>query len=68
MPGPLDLAFLDPPYGSGLAGAVLERLPLTPGGLASVETQRGEAVAAEGFEEEAVRTYGKARITLLRRL
>jgi 16S rRNA (guanine966-N2)-methyltransferase len=68
IPGPLDLAFLDPPYGSGLAAAALERVPLAPGGFASVETQRGEAVAAEGFEEEAVRTYGKARITLLRRL
>ena len=68
VPGLLDLAFLDPPYGSGLAAAALQRLPLAPGGLASVETQRGEAVAAEGYEEEAVRTYGKARITLLRRL
>jgi 16S rRNA (guanine966-N2)-methyltransferase len=67
VPGPLDLAFLDPPYGSGLAAAALERLPLAPGGLASVETGRGEAIAAEGYEEESVRTYGKARITLLRR-
>jgi hypothetical protein len=41
---------------------------LAPGGLASVETERGEPLAAEGFEEEAVRTYGKARITLLRKL
>ena len=65
---PVDLAFLDPPYGSGLAQTVLVKLPLAPGGWASVETGRGEAVAAEGYEEEAVRTYGKARITLLRRL
>lgn len=64
---PVDLAFLDPPYGSGLAPAVLATLPLAPGGWASVETGRGEAVAAEGYEEEAVRTYGKARIALLRR-
>jgi 16S rRNA (guanine966-N2)-methyltransferase len=64
----VDLAFLDPPYGSGLAPAVLARLPLEPGGFASVESGRGEAVAAEGYEEEAVRTYGKARITLLRRV
>jgi 16S rRNA (guanine966-N2)-methyltransferase len=67
IPGPLDLAFLDPPYGSGLAPAALARLPVVPSGLASVETERGEPVEAEGFEEEAVRTYGKARITLLRR-
>lgn len=65
---PVDLAFLDPPYGSGLAPTVLAKLPLAPGGWASVETGRGEAVSAEGYEEDAVRTYGKARITLLRRL
>jgi 16S rRNA (guanine966-N2)-methyltransferase len=65
--GPLDLAFLDPPYGSGLATLALERLPLAPGGLVTVETERGEPVAADNYEEEAVRLYGKARITLLRR-
>jgi 16S rRNA (guanine966-N2)-methyltransferase len=65
--GPLDLAFLDPPYRSGLAAAALASLPLAPGGYASVETARDEDVAAEGFEEEAVRIYGKAKITLLRR-
>jgi len=68
IPGPLDLAFLDPPYRSGLAAPVLGRLPLVAGGYASVETARDEAVAADGFEEEAVRTYGKAKITLLRKL
>jgi 16S rRNA (guanine966-N2)-methyltransferase len=64
---PVDIAFLDPPYGSGLAATVLEKLPLAPGGFASVESGRGEAVTADGYEEDAVRTYGKARITLLRR-
>lgn len=68
IPGDIHLAFLDPPYRSGLAPAALARLPLAPGALASVETARDEDVAAEGFEEEAVRTYGKAKITLLRRL
>jgi 16S rRNA (guanine966-N2)-methyltransferase len=67
LPDVVDLAFLDPPYGSGLAAAVLAGLPLAPGGWASVETARGEAVAAEGFEVDAERSYGKARITLLRR-
>lgn len=67
IPGPLDLAFLDPPYRSGLAAPALERLPLAPGGLASIETERDEPVAGAGYEEEAVRLYGKARITLLRR-
>jgi 16S rRNA (guanine966-N2)-methyltransferase len=68
VPGPLDLAFLDPPYGSGLAAPALARLPLAPGAFASVETARDEAIAAEGYEEDCVRTYGKARITLLRRV
>jgi 16S rRNA (guanine966-N2)-methyltransferase len=67
LPRPVDLAFLDPPYGSGLAPAALARLELNPGALVSVETRRDEAVAASGFEIEAERVYGKARITLLRR-
>ncbi|MBV9931182.1 MAG: 16S rRNA (guanine(966)-N(2))-methyltransferase RsmD [Alphaproteobacteria bacterium] len=66
--GPLDLAFLDPPYRSGLAASALARLPLRAGAYAGVETARDEAVAAAGYEEAAVRIYGKARITLLRRL
>jgi 16S rRNA (guanine966-N2)-methyltransferase len=68
LPGPVDLAFLDPPYGSGLAPAVLAKLPVAAGGWASVETGRSEPVAAEGYEVEAERSFGKARITLLRRL
>jgi 16S rRNA (guanine966-N2)-methyltransferase len=68
LPRPVDLAFLDPPYGSGLAAAALAKLPLAPGGWASVETARGEAVAAEGYEVDSERAYGKARITLLRRV
>ena len=67
LPAPVDLAFLDPPYGSGLAAALLAALPLAPGGWASVETARGEPVAAAGYEIDAERTFGKARITLLRR-
>lgn len=67
LPAPVDLAFLDPPYGSGLAPAVLAKLAVAPGGWVSVETGRGEAVAAEGFEVDAERKYGKAKITLLRR-
>jgi len=68
LPAPADLAFLDPPYGSGLAPAVLARLNLAPGGWASVETGRGETVAAEGYELDSERKYGKAKITLLRKL
>ena len=68
LPGPVDLAFLDPPYGSGLAPAVLAKLAVAPGAWVSVETGRGEAVAAEGYDVEAERVHGKAKITLLRRL
>ena len=64
----VDLAFLDPPYGSGLGPAMLAKLPLAPGGWASLETARGEPVAAEGYEVDAQRAYGKAVITLLRRM
>jgi 16S rRNA (guanine966-N2)-methyltransferase len=67
LPRPADLAFLDPPYGSGLAGPVLEKLELAQGALVSVETGRSETVSAPQLETEAVRTYGKAKITLLRR-
>lgn len=67
LPAPVDLAFLDPPYGSGLAPAVLAKLSVAPGGWVSMETGRGEAVATEGYEVEAQRSYGKAVITLLRR-
>ncbi|MGZ8326703.1 MAG: 16S rRNA (guanine(966)-N(2))-methyltransferase RsmD [Allosphingosinicella sp.] len=67
LPVPADHAFLDPPYGSGLAPAVLAKLAMAPGGWVSVETGRSETVAADGYEVEAERSYGKARITLLRK-
>ena len=68
LPHPVDLAFLDPPYGSGLAPLVLAKLEVAAGGWVSVETGRSEPIAADGYEVEAERSYGKARITLLRRL
>ncbi|HEX8381610.1 MAG TPA: 16S rRNA (guanine(966)-N(2))-methyltransferase RsmD [Allosphingosinicella sp.] len=67
LPAPADLAFLDPPYGSGLAPAVLAKLSVAPGGWVSVETGRTETVAAAGYEVDDERNYGKAKITLLRR-
>jgi 16S rRNA (guanine966-N2)-methyltransferase len=66
FPRPLDLVFLDPPYGSGLADKVLPHLPLAPGAFVSVESGRGETVTAPGLTLEAERTQGKAKITLLR--
>jgi 16S rRNA (guanine966-N2)-methyltransferase len=67
LPHPVDLAFLDPPYGSALALPALANLKLAPGGWASVESARNETIAPEGYEVEAERIHGKARITLLRR-
>ena len=66
-PAPAGLTVLDPPYGSGFAAPVLAKLDVAPRGWVSVETGRSETVAAEGYEIDAERKYGKARITLLRR-
>ena len=68
--GPFHLLFLDPPYGSGLGQKALANLAaanaLAPGALASVETAKAESVAVPGLFVEAERTYGKAKLTLLR--
>ena len=65
-----DLVLIDPPYGSGLAQAALDRIAtpawLAPGAWASVELH-GEALAhPPGFELAAERRFGKARILLFR--
>jgi 16S rRNA (guanine966-N2)-methyltransferase len=68
---PADLLFFDPPYRSGGAGALLERLTrlgwAAPAAWASVETAREEDVSAEGWVKDAERAAGKAKLTLLRR-
>jgi 16S rRNA (guanine966-N2)-methyltransferase len=69
-PAPLDLIFMDPPYGSG-AGAValdkLGRLGWTSSATwISIETDKREAIDVKGFAVDAVRDVGKARITLLK--
>ena len=66
-----DLILADPPYdaGSGAAAvlAVAKAGWLAPGGWMAVETHRGDGVAApEGWEIDAERDVGRARITLLR--
>jgi len=70
---PATLAFLDPPYGSGLAGPALTALAkagwFVPGAVASVEMPGPELAHFEtppGFERLDERRYGKARILLLR--
>lgn len=64
--GAYDLVLIDPPYGTGLGQKILPAIGVAPGGWASIETARDEAVAVPGFTVEAERVHGKARITLLR--
>jgi 16S rRNA (guanine966-N2)-methyltransferase len=66
--GPFDMVFMDPPYGSSLGQKVLPRLILEPGAWASIETAFNEDVDVPGFESDAVRKHGKAKLTLLRKL
>ena len=66
------VAFLDPPYGSGLAGPALAALAaagwLTPTALVVIETAARETVAPlPGFTLLDQRVYGAARLVFLRR-
>lgn len=68
---PFDLIFADPPYqtgsGSAVAGTVAKAGWLATGGWMAVETQRGDAVTPpDGWEVEAERDVGRARLTFLR--
>ncbi|AEH62935.1 16S rRNA (guanine(966)-N(2))-methyltransferase RsmD [Zymomonas mobilis] len=69
---PFDLLLFDPPYNSGGAGALLEKLTrlgwASPSAWASIETAKQETTSAGGWVVEAERTYGKSRVTLLRRV
>lgn len=68
---PLDLVLLDPPYGSGAGAVALDKLArlgwIGPASWTAIETGRDETVAVDGFEVEATRDVGKARLHLLRR-
>lgn len=70
-PAPLDVVMMDPPYRSGAGAVALDRLArLGWIGLAtwiSVETAATEEVNVAGFNTNASRRHGKARITLLQR-
>ncbi|MEE4350856.1 MAG: 16S rRNA (guanine(966)-N(2))-methyltransferase RsmD [Pacificimonas sp.] len=67
---PVDLAFLDAPYGQGLTApaiaALRDRHWLSPHALVCAETGAGEALAADSFETLKTRRYGKAEVHLLR--
>jgi 16S rRNA (guanine966-N2)-methyltransferase len=66
-----DLLMFDPPYGSGGAGALIERLTrlgwAAEGAWASVETRGDEQVSARGWIVEVEKRYGLAKLTVLRR-
>lgn len=69
-PYPVDIAFLDPPYGSGLAGPALVALQdqgwLKADSLIIVETERKAIfVAPPGFTILRKRAYGAAAFTFL---
>jgi 16S rRNA (guanine966-N2)-methyltransferase len=68
---PLDVILMDPPYDSGAGAVALDKLArlgwINDGTLISIETAKREPLDVSGFVEDAVRVYGKARITLLRR-
>jgi 16S rRNA (guanine966-N2)-methyltransferase len=69
-PAPLDVLFMDPPYGTGAGAVALDKLGrlgwVAPGSWISVETGRAETLDIKGFELDAERVVGKARLWLLR--
>ena len=64
-----DLLMFDPPYGSGGAGALLEKLTrlgwAAPSAWATIETSAEEQVSAEGWTLDAERRYGIAKLSVL---
>ena len=65
-----DIIFMDPPYGKGLAAPVLEGFRksgwIVGGTLVVLETGKGEALIAEGYEEVDERTQGDSRLLFLK--
>lgn len=68
---PLDVILMDPPYDTGAGSVALDRLTrlgwVSPATWVSIETSRKEDSVVPGFETDAVRDVGKARLSLLRR-
>lgn len=65
-----DLLLFDAPYGTGAGSVALDKLNrlgwIGPDSLISIETAEKEAVEIAGFEIDAERKVGKAKLTLLR--
>jgi 16S rRNA (guanine966-N2)-methyltransferase len=68
---PLDLVLLDPPYDTGAGSVAIDKLArlgwIGETTWVSLETAKSEAVSIRGFEIEATRDVGKARLHILRR-
>ncbi|PTM46166.1 16S rRNA (guanine966-N2)-methyltransferase [Sphingomonas aerolata] len=69
-PAPLDIILMDPPYDTGAGLVALDKLArlgwTSPATWISLETAKAEVVQLPGFEIDATRVHGKARLTLLR--
>ena len=69
-PRPLDLILMDPPYASGAGNVALDKLRRLgwagPATWISIETARDETIEVGGFDVDAERIHGKAKLTLLR--
>lgn len=69
-PRPLDIVMMDPPYGSGAGAVAADKLArlgwIGPATWVSIETAKSELLDLPQFSVDAERSYGKARITLLR--
>lgn len=67
---PLDVILMDPPYGTGAGIVALDRLARLgwtgPATWISIETAKPEPVEVAGFQIDAERIHGKAKLTLLR--
>ncbi|WP_411342066.1 16S rRNA (guanine(966)-N(2))-methyltransferase RsmD [Sphingopyxis sp. J-6] len=65
-----DLLLFDAPYGTGAGSVALDKLNrlgwIGPDSLISIETAEEEAVEIAGFDIDAERKVGKAKLTLLR--
>ncbi|WOF41675.1 16S rRNA (guanine(966)-N(2))-methyltransferase RsmD [Sphingopyxis indica] len=70
-PRSYDLLLFDAPYGTGAGSVALDKLNrlgwIGPDSWISIETADKEDVSVAGFEIDAERRVGKARLTLLRR-
>lgn len=66
-----DLVLLDPPYDTSAGAVAIDKLArqgwIAEGTWVSLETSKTESVSVKGFEVEATRDVGKARLHILRR-